>query len=118
MLNLQKSDYGEQYYINIGVLFRELWTDRSPKIQHLPIRFRLDDIYPKEQELKECLNFTSSITSESEKTDLISKAINDFALPALEGLKEISEIKRAFDAGKFKSFAVTGGAVNFLNRQS
>ncbi len=114
VLNLQKSSFGDQYYVNLGVLFKELSNDRSPKVPHLPIRFRLDDIYPDQQELKECFNFESQTTSESEKTDLISRAINGVALPALEALKNISEIKRAFEAGNFKTFAVTGIAIEFL----
>jgi hypothetical protein len=98
------------------VLFRELSQDRSPKVQHLPIRFRLDDIYPDRQELKECLNLESQTTSESEKTDLISGAISGVALPALIALKDIAEMKRAFEAGKFRTFAVTGAALDFLTK--
>lgn len=34
VLELQKSEWGEQYYVNFGIYVRELGSARSPKLHH------------------------------------------------------------------------------------
>lgn len=41
VLNLQKSNYGRQYFLNIGMWLTALGMDEQPKEQHCHIRSRL-----------------------------------------------------------------------------
>ncbi|CAI9404243.1 MULTISPECIES: DUF4304 domain-containing protein [Aestuariimicrobium] len=44
VLNLQKSNYGRQYFLNIGLWLNVLGTEQAPQEQHCHIRSRLSRI--------------------------------------------------------------------------
>lgn len=48
MLNLQKSDHDEKYYLNFGIFFEALGAGDSPLYNHCPIYGRITSIYPEE----------------------------------------------------------------------
>jgi hypothetical protein len=50
--NLQKSNWGPQYYVNLAVWFKALGTEEAPKEQFCHLRKRLESI----TDIREALN--------------------------------------------------------------
>ena len=90
VVNLQKSDFGGQYYINLGISFKAIQKEQYPQENKCHIRMRLDNLTPNRDETLNIFNLEKC--SESQEL-LIIKVIQNVAVPWLEALITIEAIK-------------------------
>ena len=57
VVNLDKSTYGQQFYVNLAVALRGLSPDPFPAEHHCHVRFRLDEFVPDKARLQTILDF-------------------------------------------------------------
>jgi hypothetical protein len=110
IVNLQKSDFGGKFYINVGLFIKpdittvdefaasrlkerdedlKQYYDYSkqyalgqfPKEHHCDIRARLDALVPDREGLNVVLNLEDSSVTDRQRVITISQAIRDYALP-------------------------------------
>ncbi|WDZ78011.1 DUF4304 domain-containing protein [Ensifer adhaerens] len=69
IVNVQKSQFGNQFYLNCSVVFRSISTVARPKEYHGDIRFRLESVLsPSEAELcVKLLNLENELFSDEER---------------------------------------------------
>jgi hypothetical protein len=51
VVNLQRSDWNKDYYINIGIWLKALGDETFPKYYKCPMVWRVEELFPKEREL-------------------------------------------------------------------
>jgi hypothetical protein len=89
VLNLQGSQWGPQFYVNLGMHFRELDRRERPCENHCHIRRRLDALVPDPARLVELLDFERAIAIETRGAELMA-LVSVHALPWLERLGTFS----------------------------
>jgi len=88
VVDLQKSNFGEQHYINVGVLVKGLATRYNgklpPKETDCHIRARIEGLEPNaEESFRQLLDLEDKSVGASERQQRIEKAIADVVLPFL-----------------------------------
>lgn len=103
VVNLQKSQYGNQYYINAGVAMRSLGADLFPKEQQCHVRFRLSAVSPPEKEsmINESLNLDKSRFSDPERASQLSMLIEDILLEVFGKCDSEQRLLEAVKSGMF-----------------
>lgn len=102
VVNIQKSQYGDQYYVNGGVALKSLGAAEFPKEHHCHIRFRIEDVVLDEQEkeIESVFNLENELLSEQQRKEEISRLIRDIALPILQGCSSESGIAETVKSGR------------------
>jgi hypothetical protein len=108
LVNLQKSQYGDQYYVNGGVALKSLGADEFPKEHHCHIRFRLTAVVSEEEskEIESVFNLESESLSEQQRKEEISRLVRDVALPILQGCSTESGIAETVKSGRLSKAMV------------
>jgi len=83
VLNIQKSQWGPQFYINCGVYFRKLGDEAAPPSHRCHIQTRLTSIVPDSPILTKALDFEFEI-SDQERMDVVLRCVKTAALFWLE----------------------------------
>lgn len=83
VLNIQGSQWGKDFYINLGVYFREIGTEDNPREVDCHIRQRLCAVVDDRQSCNRTLSFDSGINLE-ERTSELRRLVSEFAIPWLE----------------------------------
>lgn len=86
LVNLQKSQYGDQFYVNCGVALKSLGAAEFPKEHHCHIRSRLTAIISDEENknIESVFDLENGSLSDEQRKDKISRLIRDIALPFLK----------------------------------
>lgn len=92
VLNLQKSQWGDQFYINCAIYLKALGDEETPPAYRCHIRIRLDDLLPKRSRLHELLDFEKNIKKETRLGE-IEELVKSVALPWLEEHAQIERLK-------------------------
>lgn len=102
LVNLQKSQYGDQYYVNCGVALKSLGAVEFPKEHHCHIRFRLTAVVSDEERkgIEPVFDLENDSLSDHQRKDKISRLIRDIALPILNGCSSRDGITEALRSGK------------------
>ena len=108
VVNIQKSDYGDQYYINIGVALTQLEAPEFPKDYHCHIRFRLTGVMSgaEKHKLTMALNMENSAMSDSEREKIISISIRCRLMPFLRKICNQEGIAKMMAAGALQNAMV------------
>jgi Domain of unknown function (DUF4304) len=106
VINLQKSNYGRQYYINLGFLPKEMAQDSTdyahPRHEKCPVRLRIEDILPNPaQEIAETLDLEKEIFTPHSRAKRVGEFMASIA-PTLDRLLTIEGLRRAYADGTFK----------------
>lgn len=100
LLNLQKSQWGAQFYINLGVFVRRLEPQvANPKEHQCHLRVRLTDLVPDNAEFEQYLNFENEI-SEEQRIEEIMRSIRNYAVPWLKSVETVDGIRKAVVTGR------------------
>jgi len=101
LVNIQKSQYGNQFYINCGASLKSLSSVEFPKEHQCNIRFRIEDVIPSgsESNIGALLDLEDISISENQRKDGILKLIVECVLPALNALSSIKGIGEAIRSG-------------------
>lgn len=88
VFNLQGSQWGPSFHINLGVYFRALGDDESPNEAVCHLRLRLSELVPDRRRCGELLNFEAPIP-EAVRAREVEALVVGHALPWLEALSTI-----------------------------
>ena len=101
VVNLQKSNYGGQYYINLGVSPRELTEGEFPRDAQCHLRMRLEGLYEMEQndpkEVERVFNLEDSSLASGER-EAAMKTFLSRGIAWLEDLASIENMRRALES--------------------
>lgn len=91
VINLQKSDWGELYYINIGIWLKALGEASYPKENQCHLGFRAESLFPEQRELifLSCSLAKSSPILLSDLSEFIKKQL----VPFLDDCVDIDKLK-------------------------
>ena len=112
--NLQKSQYGPQYYFNQGFWLRELNDVRYPRSNEAHIVARLEDLVPEvEQRLGELLDLECEMSDEQRIGELVA-LLGERLLPLIERAVTIAGLRTLIDDGTFAAAGIRGPAQAML----
>lgn len=102
LVNLQKSQYGDQYYVNCGVALKSLGAVEFPKEHHCHIRFRLTSVVAEEEkkDIESVFDLENGSLSDQQRKDEISRLIRDIVLPIFKECSTRNGIAETIKAGR------------------
>lgn len=108
VVNLQKSQYGDQFYINCAVLVKALLDLEFPQEEKCHIRFRLDSdgTGALVDRVKLLLDLENNSISEEDRQAELRQLITSHALPHLEKCSTLSGIAEVVNNPTFESWAI------------
>jgi hypothetical protein len=111
VVDVQKSNFGEQYYVNLGVLVKGLPVPDGgklpPKENQCHIRLRIEALkHDEEDQLKQILNLEDGSIGAADRKQGIARAIVRIALPFLMQCSTRAGIKDADRQGQLDSALV------------
>jgi hypothetical protein len=118
--NLQKSNFGEQYYVNLGIWLKVLGEVPFPKEYQCHIRVRAATLEPERQKYweSEVFNLEHREILDAGRFDLVQSFLETTALPFLLACGSLSELRRLHREGRFKGAAIMVRAREILQSQS
>src|SRR5690606_2510580 len=94
MINLQKSEWGGQYYINVAILVTPLTMEKMPLEYRCHIRARIDNLVPSDIDIRGALDLENHSMSSKERVRVLRMALVEYAVPFLMSLGTIDDIKK------------------------
>jgi hypothetical protein len=114
VLNLQKSDYGPSYYINIAFWLRALGESRFPKDRECHLRIRLEHLVSdRRAELAELLDLKSEIP-DGERGRRLRELLMTRLKPILDGISSVDDLREMRRRGLLTNAAIRGPALRLL----
>jgi hypothetical protein len=114
VLNLQKSQYGPQYYVNQAFWLRQLGDDRYPKEHKCHLRLRLEDVLPEaEAETRRLLDLEQPLPEE-QRIEALLRLLRERLRPVIERAGSLDGLRSLRAEGAFAGAAVTGPAQQVL----
>ncbi len=114
VVNLQKSQYGPQYYFNYALWLLPLGEAAFPKEEKCHIRMRADDIVSSETELERLLDLEAA-NSDAERMFKVAALLKLEFLPFADGCRTIRGLRLFLETGKFRKSMVHFSARQLLN---
>jgi hypothetical protein len=106
VVNLQKSQWGDQYYINLAVFAKILGDKRDPKEYECHIRGRLGQLEGV-GDVDRVLDLENNLYGESQRQARLESILIENAIPFLKSLDSMAGITAAFHEGKLRRFLTT-----------
>jgi hypothetical protein len=102
--NLQKSDYGDQYYVNLAVWLKALGDSTFPKEHHCHIRLRAVALDRDRQEYweREVFNLENKDIQDPVRSELVQSFLVTRAIPFLLSCGSLAGLKRLQREGRFR----------------
>jgi uncharacterized protein DUF4304 len=117
LLNLQKSRYGGQYFVNLAVYFRDLGTATSPLEHQSHIRVRLTAIAGNEvSAIDEALDLERPNVSTEQRRTTLMRALTTIALPFLNERSVLPRVRELHAQGRLGPVLITRATVALLER--
>jgi hypothetical protein len=115
LVNLQKSQYGGQYYVNLAVYLRDLGKATSPSEYQSHIRVRLTAIAESAAAaIDEALDLERTGVSAKKRKDVIARAVTMIALPFLADRSVLPRLRELHAQGELGPVLITKGARELL----
>ena len=113
VLNLQGSQWGPSFYINLGVYFHALGDRDQPTEYHCHVRTRLCELVPDRERLNALLDFEKPV-QENVRVQELETLVVDHGLPWLDTVSTIDGAREYSSSQAQKSPWVTKEARAFL----
>lgn len=114
MINLQKSEWGGQYYLNTAILVTSLDKEQNPLEYKCHIRVRADFLVPDKAELSKVLDLENHSVPSKKRAEFIAGIISDYLIPFLLSLGTLDSIKEAVLENDIVSCRTTLALKRFL----
>jgi hypothetical protein len=98
VVNLQKSQYGYSFYINLGIWLKAVGESVAPKEHHCHVRIRLESIAG--EGLSKALDMENSTVVEEDRKMIIVTGIVEVAIPWLEACNSLDGIRKMLHEGR------------------
>lgn len=102
VINPQKSNYGQKYFLNLGVYFKLLGAKQTPKEFECHVRARVSQL-AEEEAVEKTLDFEQPI-SPLERENQIVTFLRDKGLPFLEMCSSMEGVRAAYAGGQLSAF--------------
>ncbi|HLL05766.1 MAG TPA: DUF4304 domain-containing protein [Myxococcaceae bacterium] len=101
VINLQKSQYGPQFYLNLGVWLKQLGDVNAPKEHQCHVRLRATALADdKGVRLGQALDLENSTLSQEQRENFIAGFIQQEVLPFMETVGTVQGLGAAITCGK------------------
>lgn len=115
VVNLQKSNFGEQYYVNLAVWLRALGDASEPKEQLCHVRLRSTALDAERQKYWEDKVFNLEYPLPDEERDALSRSFMESnALPFLRAAASLDGLRNLQGEGRLKGAAVMAKAQSLI----
>ena len=115
-VNLQKSQYGPSYYVNVGWCLRALGDVKFPKDYQWHIGMRLDLLAPnRTKDIKQLLDLDTPI-AEDERRHRLGELLDSELRPVLERTSNVDGLRALRREGRLKGAAVRGPPIESWTR--
>lgn len=111
--NFQKCDWGEYYFINIGIWLKAFGEASFPEYNHCPLSYRLESFFPQQRNL--ILLGCSLEQDNTDKLFELSEFIEIQVIPFLRSLTDVTLLKKLMANGRLKNGLVRLDAKWFLS---
>jgi hypothetical protein len=120
IVNVQKSQFGNQFYLNCSVVFRSISTTDQPKERHGDVRFRLDAILsPSDEALcRSLLDLENNLFSDDERRVQLADLLDRFGLPLLLQCSSEAGAAEAFENRALPEWMLSKAGIELLQRQT
>ncbi len=108
VINLQRSQWSESYYLNLGVLIKELKNIAEPKEYQCQFRERLAELMPDRLRGRDIFDLCNSTIYPDERAREITAAMHDYALPLLRKCRTFDGIRAAIREDPQLGYATFG----------
>lgn len=113
-IDLQKSEWGDQYYLNLGVYVRDLGTQRWPKTYQCHLTIRAEVIDERQQKRwKELLDMELPLDPQR-RADEVRALLVSQVLPLLDTLGTKAGLRQITVGGTLPHAAVRGTLQQYL----
>ncbi len=108
VLNLQKSNYGQQFYINVALWLRTLGDVNAPPENQCHIRCRLSDVVEEDKkQIARLLDLEDVSTSDEDRSAQIRSLVERHVIPFFSRTATIDGLKTAYRTEAwFRPFAI------------
>lgn len=113
VVKLQKSNWGEEYYINIGIRLKALGTVNFPQESQCHFSHRLERYFPDDREL--ILRGSSLEASNSQTLEDFTELLRIKLVPFLKECTSKHKLKEFLVAGRFNSGFISKDAIDYLS---
>lgn len=114
VLNLQKSQYGPQYYVNVAFWLRQLGEERYPKEHKCHVRLRLEDVVPDtEEEIGRLLDLEKPLSDE-QRIEALLRLLRERLGPVIKRAGSVDGLRSLRDEGLLAGAAIVGPAQQVL----
>lgn len=108
LINLQKSQWGGQYYVNLAVYLRDLGKVSSPTEHQAHIRVRLTSIAGRDTSaIEEALDLERASVSTEQRKAVLSRALALIALPFLAERSTLPRLRELHAEGRLGPVLIT-----------
>lgn len=115
VIELQKSQYGPQYFVNVALWLLELGDVQCPKEHACHLRTRLTRLLPeRKDELNALLDLDDASMTESHRRESLEQLLRDRLLPLLDTCSTLDGIRSLKSTGVLGAFLTTGPAQQVL----
>jgi hypothetical protein len=120
LANLQKSQYGQQYYVNLGIWIKVFGENVNLKEHQCQIRFRLESVLPEDRvsDLKIALNMEDQHIEIQARESIFSELIDQYGLSILKKCSSLEGIKRSLDNGELSRVLIQQKVKDFFQIKS
>jgi hypothetical protein len=115
VLNLQKSQYGPEYYVNVALWLRVLGEEEAHKENKCQIRTRLTQLVQPyvEARLTDLLDLQSDIDDTSRRAELIG-LLNEYVVPLIGAASSLENLRSGPGQELIRKSLVTGSGLGVL----
>ncbi len=115
VVDLQKSQYGAQYYVNLGFWLREFGGEPYPKGAGCHISVRLEVLAPEERKrIARLLDLVVEMPDEQRIDELVA-LLRERLLPLIERGSSVAGLRALLDEGALEAAAIRGPARQALD---
>lgn len=113
VVNIQKSQYGHQYYLNYGIWILAVGENKAPRDEDCHIQIRITSAISSGKELAMLLDLEREM-SDGERREGIRRLFLSEFFPWSSGCASIAGLKAMFGSGEFRAAGVRGPAIAIL----
>jgi len=116
VINLQKSQWGGQYYVNLAVYLRDLGNSTLPQESQSHIRVRLTAIVGSDAvSVEEALDLEREGLSAERRKELVTEALQAIAVPFLASRSDLPSLRELHARRGLGPVLITKGARELLD---
>jgi hypothetical protein len=112
VLNLQRSQYGRRYYVNLAFWLTAFGEERFPKEHKCQIRIRLDEVEPdKKAEIERLLDLEEPLPG---RRDALRQIFDSALMPFLDAGGTLAGLRQLYRDGRLIRAYISSRAVGTL----